>query len=93
MSEKKGLRTPSGKRLIWLLKITWKRRKGKPTEYIGGTTGGVLQVLMLHKHVCKQLKVPESWMEFKLHGFREARKLAPDFMKQFEQSAVEVRVG
>lgn len=64
--------------MYWLLAITWKRRKGKPREYIALTTGGVLQVLCLHKSLAKSYNVPESWVDFKLYcTAREVKKLAP----------------
>jgi hypothetical protein len=66
-----------GKSLLWLLEITWKRRKGRPREYVGICSGGALHVLAFHQHIYRSLKVPGSWVDFKLRTIAECRQLAP----------------
>lgn len=56
--------TESGqtKRLLWVIEVEWKRRKGKPVEVVAITTGGLFQALLLAKECVKRLKVPQSWV-------------------------------
>lgn len=69
--------------MYWLLTVTWKRRKGKPSEVIGLTTGGALHMLFVSKALAERLKVPQSWVDFKLYKTRkEVKKLAPVLYQQ-----------
>lgn len=79
--------------MYWLLTITWKLRKGKPSEVIALTTGGILQLLLLHKHLANSMKVPESWIEFKLYKTaKEVRRLAPSLYRDLlERKRKEVK--
>lgn len=77
MKPRQRLTTPSGTPLVWLLAITYKRRKGKPREYIAVCNGGVLHILFFHQQLYKSMKVPGSWIDFKLHKPSEFKKLAP----------------
>ena len=81
------LRNREGKLFVWLLAITWKRRKGKPREYIAVCTGGVLHILSYHQHLYQSLNVPGSWIDFKLHTFSEFKKLAPRLYADFKKKA------
>lgn len=78
-------------KMYWLLCITWKRRKGQPREPIALCTGGALQMLFLHQALAKRLKVPESWIDFKLYTTaKEVRKLAPYLYGEFLKHKSEV---
>lgn len=74
-------------KMYWLLTVTWKRRKGQPSEVIALSTGGGLHVLLLQKELAKRLKVPESWIDFKLYTTRrDVKKLAPVLYQQLLDS-------
>ena len=61
-------------RHIWVCEVTWMRRKGKPIEPVGMTSGGLLQALFLAKEIAKQLKVPQSWVNPVLYKRSEAKR-------------------
>lgn len=69
--EPKQTKTP---KMIWVCEVTWMRRKGKPVEVYGMTTGGMLQALILCKEISVRLKVPESWVF--PHAYYRSLKLA-----------------
>jgi hypothetical protein len=50
------------RRLLWVIEVQYKRRKGKPTEAVAITTGGMVQALLLAKECATRLKVPQSWV-------------------------------
>lgn len=83
----RGIRSKTNKPLFWLLTVTWKRRKGKPSEIAAVCTGGVIHVLFLHKELAKHLHVPESWVAFKLRSEAEFKRLAPEFYEQWVASS------
>ena len=80
---KTRLRSKTNRPLVWLLEVTWKRRKGQPREYIGVCNGGVVHVLLFHKSIADELKVPQSWINFKLHTLAEFKKLASRLYEQY----------
>ena len=67
--EPKQMKTP---KMIWVCEVTWMRRKGKPVEPCGMTTGGILQAIFLCKEISERLKVPQSWVN--PHAYRRSRK-------------------
>ena len=78
--------------MYWVLTITWKRRKDKPSEPIAMCSGGVLHILFFHKELAKQLKIPESWIDFKLYTrLIEVKRVAPQLYKEWAQKKLEVR--
>lgn len=59
---------------IIVIFVTWKRRKGQPTEMVAVTTGGLLQALFLERETAKRLKVPSSWTNFRVYNASKKRK-------------------
>ena len=49
--------------LLWVIEVTWKRRKSRPVEAIAITTGGTLQALLLADETAKRLKIPQAWVQ------------------------------
>lgn len=56
------MRDKDGNRLLWVIEVTWKRRKDTPVEAVAITTGRMLQAICLSEEVAKRLKVPGSWV-------------------------------
>jgi hypothetical protein len=47
---------------VFVIEVTWKRRKGKPVEAVMLMTGGWLQAMFACVDIAQQLKVPKSWV-------------------------------
>jgi hypothetical protein len=62
MEAKQGRSGYAMARHIWVCEVTWMRRKGKPIEAVGITTGGMLQALFMAKELAERLKIPQSWV-------------------------------